>query len=160
METTKDGFEAPTDPETPVDYFVIGTRMCDWYVSRDMAQFVEARLDELPAPAWIRFVDLTGARVRVRVGLVKYVCQCSADQRSLGRAFHRARCREERPSGTGMRTSDARFLELRAPLVRRLLLFVSQQSERLHRAGQPIGGLRELIRRRRDLLRRGTLLFS
>jgi len=96
MEKTKDGFAAPGEPETPADYFVIGTRVCDWYVSREMAQFVEARLDELPAPAWIRFVDLTGARMRMRAGLVDYVCQCSADQRSLGRAFHRARRHEEK----------------------------------------------------------------
>jgi hypothetical protein len=94
MERTKDRFEEGRDPETPVDYFVVSIEADEWYVSREIAQFVEACLDQAPAPEWIAFVDLTGARVRVRARLILSVRQCSAEQRALARAFYRARRRE------------------------------------------------------------------
>jgi hypothetical protein len=37
------------------------------------------------------FVDLTGARLRVRTRLIEYIHQCTAEQRTLTRAFYRAR---------------------------------------------------------------------
>lgn len=82
------------DEPVPGDYFVVGTENDSWCVSREMAQFVEARLDESRPPRWIAFVDLTGARIRVLARLIESVCQCTAEQRGLARAFYRARRRE------------------------------------------------------------------
>ena len=96
MQKTRDRFAEPRDPEGPGDYFVVGTQSQDWYVSRDMARFVEACLDQVPVPRWIAFVDLTGARVRLRARLVLSVCQCTAEQRAQARAFGRAQRREEK----------------------------------------------------------------
>ena len=91
MRETKERLEKPGQPELPEDYFRISTESAEWYVSREMAQAVETSLNETPAPVWVMFVDLTGARVRVRARLIEYVCQCTAEQRKLAHAFWRAR---------------------------------------------------------------------
>ncbi len=78
------------EPDLPTDYFVVGGQNTgEWYVSREMARHVEACLDKEPPPPWVTFVDLMGARVRLRARLITHVEQCTADQRTLGRAFHR-----------------------------------------------------------------------
>jgi hypothetical protein len=38
----------------------------------------------------VKFVDLTGARVRLRTRQIEYVCQCTADQRAAEREFFRS----------------------------------------------------------------------
>jgi hypothetical protein len=96
MENTKERFERPGQPELPVDYFLVAARFELWYVSREMAQAIEASLSETPAPRWVMFVDLTGARIRVRARLIEYIYQCTAEQRSLARAFYRARKAERK----------------------------------------------------------------
>lgn len=96
MQNTKERFEQPGRPELPVDYFVVSTQAFAWFVSREMARAVEASLNEAPAPRWVVFVDLTGARVRLRTRLVECVCQCTAEQRELERAFFRARRAERK----------------------------------------------------------------
>jgi hypothetical protein len=47
-------------------------------------------------PAWVTFVDLTGARVRVRTRLIECLFHCTADQRALARAFRKARRAENK----------------------------------------------------------------
>lgn len=96
MENTKERFERSGQPELPVDYFLVVAHFEEWYVSREMAQAIEASLNQTPAPRWVMFVDLTGARVRVRTRLVEYIYQCTAEQRALARAFHRARSAERK----------------------------------------------------------------
>lgn len=61
-----------------------------------MARRVEACLDEVPPPAWVTFVDVTGAPVRLRARLITHVCQCTNEQRALERTFHRGRRRERK----------------------------------------------------------------
>ncbi len=96
MNNTKKTAEKPGQPEPPVDYFLVVAHYAEWYVSREMAQGIEASLIEEPTPPWVVFVDLTGARVRVRTRLISYVHQCTAEQRELARAFHRARKAERK----------------------------------------------------------------
>jgi len=96
METTKERLEREGQPEPPVDYFLVVAHYADWFVSREMAQAIEASLTQMPAPQWVIFVDLTGARVRVRTRLIEYIYQCTAEQRALARAFHRARKAERK----------------------------------------------------------------
>ena len=96
MERTKQRPEEPHDPEVPDDYFTVGTNLLEWYVSREMAAFIDQWLDQTPPPRWVTFVDLTGARVRVRGRQVQYLCQCTVDQRSLARAMRLAMSKEEK----------------------------------------------------------------
>ena len=96
MENHRERFEQLGQPELPVDYFFVAARYESWWVSREMAQAIEASLGEVPAPQWVMFVDLTGARVRVRTRLIEYIYQCTAEQRALARAFHRARKAERK----------------------------------------------------------------
>jgi len=78
------------------DYFLVVTSIEWWAVSREMAQAIEASLGESPVPEWVVFVDLTGARVRARARRIEYIYQCTAEQRALSRAFHRARRAEHK----------------------------------------------------------------
>lgn len=78
MQNTTERFENSGRPELPVDYFLVVTQLELWYVSRDMAQAIEASLSESPVPEWITFVDLTGARVRVRARRIECIYQCTA----------------------------------------------------------------------------------
>ena len=77
--------------ELPVDYFLVVSHDEAWPVSREMAMAVEATLREVPTPEWVTFVDVTGARLRMRTRLIDYVRQSTAEQRALYRAFWRAR---------------------------------------------------------------------
>ena len=96
MQNTIERFENSGRPELPVDYFLVVTTSECWYVSRDMAQAIEASLSESPVPEWVMFVDLTGARVRVRARRIECIYQCTAEQRALARAFDRARRAERK----------------------------------------------------------------
>jgi hypothetical protein len=96
MEHTTQRFERAGQPEPPVDYFLVVALFEAWYVSRQMAQAIEAALNQTPAPQWVTFVDLTGARVRVRSRLIGCIHQCTAEQRALARAFQRARQAERK----------------------------------------------------------------
>jgi len=51
MENTKQRFERPGQPEPPVDYFLVVAHFEEWYVSREMAQAIEASLNHTPAPS-------------------------------------------------------------------------------------------------------------
>lgn len=97
MEKVTQRMEQPEEPGVPADYFVVGgAAVYEWYVSREMAQGVLASLDLVPAPQWLVFVDLTGACIRVRSRRIDYVYQRSAEQRTMERAFRRARRHEEK----------------------------------------------------------------
>lgn len=96
MENAKQRYEQPGQPELPVNYFLVVTRIEWWAVSREMAQAIEASLGESPVPEWVMFVDLTGARVRARARYIEYIYQCTAEQRALSRAFQRARSAERK----------------------------------------------------------------
>jgi hypothetical protein len=77
------------------DHFVVSADCSAWYVSTEMARFIEACLEADPAPRWVKFVDLTGARIRLRARLIESISQSTAEQRASERAFHR-RLRRER----------------------------------------------------------------
>jgi hypothetical protein len=76
------------------DYFIVSGGDCTWYVSTDMARFIEGALDAVLRPRWVKFVDLAGSRVRLRTGQIAFICQCTAEQRALERQFSRALARE------------------------------------------------------------------
>ena len=72
------------------DYFLVVTEDSTWYVSTVIAQFIEVCLDDEPRPQWVKFVDLSGSRVRLRLKDIEYICQCTAEQRSAERVFFHA----------------------------------------------------------------------
>ena len=87
------GDEAPRP--TAGDYFVVSGENWSWQVSTEMARHIEACLDAEPRPVWVKFVDLAGSRIRVRAGLIEYICQSTHEQRATDRALGRM-LREER----------------------------------------------------------------
>jgi hypothetical protein len=79
-----------------VDHFVVSAKSATWCVSTEMARHIEACLEIEHHQAWISFVDLSGARVRLRSLEIEYLAQSTADQRAAERAFHRALNRERK----------------------------------------------------------------
>ena len=79
------------------EYFVLETSAGSWSISRRMAEFIESELDRWPRRRWIRFIDLTGATVRVRLELIRVLRQSSPDIRNEWRRFKEERKREEPP---------------------------------------------------------------
>ncbi len=76
------------------DFFVISGDCSVWYVSGEMARFVEERLDAVPSPRWVTFVDVSGSRVRLLTRKIDSICQSTLEQRVAGRALFRALKRE------------------------------------------------------------------
>lgn len=81
------------------DFFVVSTDGDTWCVSTEMARHIDACLDATPVPQWIMFVDVTGARVRVRSGAIESLTQRTVEQRALSRAFERLAHDERRADG-------------------------------------------------------------
>ena len=81
------------------DFFVVSTEGDTWCVSTEMARHIDACLDAEPLPRWIVFVDVTGARVRVRSDRIESLTQRSAEQRAISRAFERMAQEERRADG-------------------------------------------------------------
>lgn len=86
-------------PDPLGDFFVVSTEWDTWCVSTEMARHVETCLDTEPMPRWVTFVDVTGARVRLRADSVESVTQRSVEQRALGRRFERMARDERRMDG-------------------------------------------------------------
>jgi hypothetical protein len=96
MNRLKQKDEDDREPDGPGIYFCVGARCGTWYISTAMARHIEACLDADPRPGWIRFVDLSGASVRVRSRDVEYLNQSTPEQRALEREFNRAMRRERK----------------------------------------------------------------
>jgi hypothetical protein len=71
------------------DFFVVSTEWDNWCVSTEMARHIDQTLDADPLPRWITFVDLTGARVRVKANSIESLTQRSEQQRAITRTFER-----------------------------------------------------------------------
>lgn len=78
------------------DYFIVSADSSTWYVSTEMARFIEAVLDAEPRTRWVKFVDLSGSRVRLDSRQIEYICQSTAEQRALDREFSRSLTRERK----------------------------------------------------------------
>ncbi len=78
------------------EYFVLETAVIGgcWMISREMAAFIERELDRWPRRRWIKFVDVAGARVRLRAELIRSLRQSSADIRGEYRRFYNERDEE------------------------------------------------------------------
>jgi len=76
------------------EYFVLASYAGDWMISRRMAEFVEEELNRWPRRRWITFVDVLGARVRLRAEMIKAVRQSSPLIRGEWRRFKAERLEE------------------------------------------------------------------
>jgi hypothetical protein len=84
------GRSGPRETREPEgEYFVVDSESGRWFVSAVMARHVERTLDETPTPRWVVFVDLFGARVRVRTAVIQSVAQSTAELRAADRALWR-----------------------------------------------------------------------
>lgn len=80
------------------EHFYLDSSLNGWTISAATARQVEAALDEWPPPRWISFVDVAGARVRVRTLDIRYLQQCTPESRRLWKRF----CREHKDGGDWM----------------------------------------------------------
>lgn len=78
-------------------YHVVVTRQFNYVVSTVMARHIERELDRWPRPRWITFVDVAGARFRVRADAIEGIEQSSQESRDLLRRFRQERDREDPP---------------------------------------------------------------
>ncbi len=78
------------------DYFVVSGENGTWYVSTAMARHIEAQLDAETPTGWVRFVDLSGSRVRLSIRQIEFLCQSTEEQRARDRAFTRTLTRERK----------------------------------------------------------------
>ena len=79
------------------DYHIVVMRQCSHMVSTVMARHIERELDRWPRPRWITFVDVTGARFRVRAEAIEGIEQSTRESRDLLRRFRDERDREDPP---------------------------------------------------------------
>jgi hypothetical protein len=96
QETNRRSAEHERIPPGAGDYFIIDCGDSSWYyVSTVMARAIEGRLDRWLRPRWITFVDVTGARIRVRSRDINSIAQSTVAQREDGRVFDRNRRAED-----------------------------------------------------------------
>jgi hypothetical protein len=58
------------------------TRRCHYPVSAVMVDHVRRQIERWPRPRWITFVDLSGARIRVRASIVEAFEQSTPETRA------------------------------------------------------------------------------
>lgn len=88
---------AEEKPRYP-DFFYVATQDWSYTVSREMARHVERELAR-PLSRWITFVDIAGARVRLRSRMILALEQSSPETRDAWRQFRAERGREEESPG-------------------------------------------------------------
>ena len=84
----------PSQPEAG-SYFVVNARCDTFYVSPETAARLGRALDRRWRPRWLKFVDVTGARVWLHAAQVESISESTETQRSNDRAFHHARRKED-----------------------------------------------------------------
>lgn len=77
-------------PVSAGDYFEIITPDDVFYVSREMVMCIERAMNRWWQPRWATFVDVAGARVRVRARTIVIIRQSDAEQRAAYREMRRA----------------------------------------------------------------------
>ncbi len=78
------------------EYHVLVMQECCHPVSTVMARHVERQLDR--RPRWVTFVDLSGARIRVRADAIESLEHSNPETREMWRRFRAERELEQPPS--------------------------------------------------------------
>ena len=97
MNRLKERQESPDEEESQDgDFWVVYGDTGIFYVSPETASRVGRTLERWLIPRWVTFVDITGARVRIRGREVRSIYESTELQRTRDRSFHRARRLEEK----------------------------------------------------------------
>src|SRR5688572_8716478 len=67
------------------EYYLLIARRCNYPISVVMLRHVERELNRWPQPRWITFVDLAGARIRLRSTVIEGFEQSSPETRAWQR---------------------------------------------------------------------------
>ena len=62
------------------DHHIVATSDFSYIVSPVMAKHIEEELDRRRQPTWITFVDVCGARIRVRASAIEGLAQSSVPE--------------------------------------------------------------------------------
>jgi len=79
------------------DHHIVVTTQFSYIVSGVMARHIEQELDRRRRPVWVTFVDVSGARVRIRSAVIEGIEQSSLEARDLWRRWREQRKAEEVP---------------------------------------------------------------
>ena len=79
------------------EYHLVVMRECCHPVTTVMARHIERQLERWPRPRWVTFVDLSGARIRVRAGAIEGLEHSTPETRELWRRFREEREQEDPP---------------------------------------------------------------
>ena len=80
------------------EYYWLVTPRCSYPVSAVMGEHVERQVNRWPRPRWITFVDLAGARIRLRASEVVGFEQSSPETRAWQRrVLDQMRAEDEGP---------------------------------------------------------------
>jgi len=77
------------------DFYVVVSEWGTWYVAPETAVRIGRALDRRWRPRWMKFVDVSGARVWVRADSIESVYESTERVRSRDREFHYRRRKEE-----------------------------------------------------------------
>ena len=77
------------------DHHIVATAQFNYIVSTVMARHIEKELDRRPRRQWITFVDVSGARIRIRTSVIEGLEQSSLESRELWRRWREQRRKEE-----------------------------------------------------------------
>lgn len=85
------------------EYFLLeAERQAQWMLSTAAARAIEKQMDRWPRPRWVRFVDILGARVRLRTRDIRWLQQCTPETRALWRRWIQERQQEDGGSPSGV----------------------------------------------------------
>lgn len=89
MTTTRQKQEhAEREQPNAGDYFVVDTRREWFYVDAATAVRLSCALERRWLARWVKFVDLTGARVWLRTSVIEAIRESTERQRARDREFH------------------------------------------------------------------------
>jgi hypothetical protein len=95
MNKLKQKEETPEQRPGPGDYYMVA-QYSTWYVSPETAARMGRALDRPWRPRWLKFVDLTGARVWLQTDAIECISESTERQRTSDRQFNYLRRKEER----------------------------------------------------------------
>lgn len=96
MQNVKQKEEPREERPDSGDYFVVASEWGTWYVTPETAERIGRVLDGRRRPRWLRFVDVSGSRVWVRLRRVESVYESTGLVREREREFHYLRRKEDR----------------------------------------------------------------
>jgi hypothetical protein len=88
--------EEEEEERPPGDYYVVSAEFGTYFVSAETAARLGRALDRPWLPRWVKFTDLSGARVWARASGIESIQESTERARVGERAFHRARRMEEK----------------------------------------------------------------